>query len=50
MSELLGRRVHLQRGWEYLRALEMRRRRPRPQHQEADLDEQQAWKKKWRRP
>lgn len=50
MSELLGRRVHPQRGWEYLRALEMRRRRPRPQHQEADLDEQQAWKKKWRRP
>ncbi len=50
MSELLGRHVHPQRGWEYLRAMEMRRRRPRPQHQETDPAEQEAWKKKWRRP
>jgi transposase len=50
MSELLGHPVHPQRGWEYLRAMEMRRRRPRPSHVEADPQEQEAWKKNWRRP
>lgn len=50
MSQLLGRPIHPQRGWEYLRALEMRRRRPRPEHQEADPVEQEAWKKNCRRP
>jgi transposase len=50
MSELLGRRVHPQRGWEYLRSLGMRLRRPRPQHEESDDQVQQAWKKNWRRP
>lgn len=50
MSELLGRRVHPQRGWEYLRSLGMRLRRPRPQHEESDDAVQQAWKKNWRRP
>jgi transposase len=46
MSELLGRPVAPQRGWDYLKGLEMRLRRPRPEHQEATLEEQQAWKKK----
>jgi transposase len=50
MSELLGRRVHPQRGWEYLRSLGMRLRRPRPQHEESNDEVQQAWKKNWRRP
>lgn len=50
MSEQLERPVHPQRGWEYLRAMQMRRRRPRPTHQEADPAEQEAWKKNWRRP
>lgn len=50
MSELLGRLVLPQRGWEYLRALEMRRRRPRPEHEDTDMVEQQQWKKNWRRP
>ena len=50
MGELLGYQVHPQRGWEYLRAMEMRRRRPRPLHEEADPQEQEAWKKNWRRP
>lgn len=49
MSELLGNPVHPQRGWEYLRAMEMRLRRPRPTHQEADPLEQDRWKKNWRR-
>lgn len=49
MSEMLEQPIHPQRGWEYLRALEMRRRRPRPEHEEADPNEQQQWKKKWRR-
>ena len=35
MSELLGRPVAPQRGWEYLKGLEMRLRHPRPQHSEA---------------
>lgn len=49
MSDLLGHPVHPQRSWEYLRAMEMRLRRPRPVHQEADPVEQQRWKKNWRR-
>ena len=50
ISELLGRKIHPQRGWEYLRGMEMRRRRPRPAHTESDPEEQERWKKKWRRP
>lgn len=49
MSEILDRPIHPQRGWEYLRGMEMRLRRPRPEHQETDIATQQAWKKKWRR-
>ena len=50
MSELLGREVAPQRGWEYLNCLEFRRRRPRPAHAESDPAEQENWKKNWRRP
>jgi hypothetical protein len=50
MSELLGHPVHPQRGWECLRGLEMRRRRPRPMHQDTDPSKQEAWKKNWRKP
>lgn len=50
MSQLLGRKIHPQRGWEYLRAMELRLRRPRPEHQESDPAAQEAWKKNWRRP
>lgn len=50
MSQILGHPVHPQRGWDYLRAMDMRRRRPRPMHQDTDPAEQQAWKKNWRRP
>ena len=41
MSEQLEKPIHLQRGWEYRRAMEMRRRRPRPAHEQADFEEQQ---------
>jgi hypothetical protein len=37
MSELLGREVAPQRGWEYLRILEYVRRRPHPAHSSSDL-------------
>jgi transposase len=50
ISELIGRKVSPQRGWEYLRALEMRRRRPRPEHEDTDMVEHIQWKKNWRRP
>ena len=46
ISELLGRRVSPQRGWEYLRQMRFRLRTPRPEHEEADPVEQEAWKKK----
>jgi transposase len=46
MSELLGRPVSPQRGWEYLKGLEFRLRRPRPHHQKSSWEEQEEWKKK----
>ena len=46
MSNLLGRKVSPQRGWEYLKSLRLRLRVPRPEHQESDPVEQEAWKKK----
>lgn len=49
MSQLLGKKVFPQRGWEYLRSLEYVRRRPRPAHVESDEIEQLAWKKNFRR-
>ena len=36
MSDLLGRPIHPQRGWEYLKSLGMRRRCPRPAHTQSD--------------
>ncbi|MBD2012384.1 winged helix-turn-helix domain-containing protein [Microcoleus vaginatus] len=35
----------VQRGWDYLRSLEFRLRIPRPEHDLADLEVQEAWKK-----
>jgi transposase len=46
MSELLGRKVSPQRGWEYLKGLEYRLRRPRPHHEKSSWEEQEEWKKK----
>ena len=45
MSELLGRPIAPQRGWDYLKVLEMRPRRPGPAHQESEPEVQEAWKK-----
>lgn len=45
MSQILERLIHPQRGWDYLRLMEMRLRRPRPEHQESNPVEQKAWKK-----
>lgn len=50
MSELLGRKIAPQRGWDYLKGLEYVRRRPRPEHQQSSLLEQQQWKKNWSKP
>ena len=33
-------------GWEYLKGLRLRLRVPRPEHQDADPQQQEAWKKK----
>jgi transposase len=45
MSNLLDRPVSVQRGWDYLRSLELRLRVPRPEHELSDPDIQEAWKK-----
>jgi hypothetical protein len=39
-----GRRVGVQTGWRYLRRLDWRRYRPRPQHVKADPEAQAAFK------
>jgi transposase len=46
LSELLGVTISRQQGWEYLKQMEYRLRVPRPQHQQADLELQEDWKKK----
>jgi transposase len=46
MSEVLDRKIHPQRGWEYLKQMEFRLRVPRPEHQKQDPVEQEAWEKK----
>lgn len=45
MSELLGRPIHPQRGWEYLKAMGLRLCRPRPSHIDSDPEAQAQWKK-----
>ncbi len=45
IAQLLGRPVARQRGWEYLRQMRLRLRVPRPQHHEADPQQQEEWKK-----
>jgi len=48
MSNLLERPVSVQRGSDYLRSLEFRLGLPRPEHDLASLEVQEAWKKKLR--
>ncbi len=45
MSQVLERRVHPQRGWEFLKRWEHRLRVPRPEHYCSDRIEQLEWKK-----
>lgn len=45
MSEKLARKVAVQRGWDYLKKLDMVRRKPRPRHIKADEQEQASFKK-----
>jgi transposase len=46
MSQLLGRPIGRQRGWEYLKAMEYRLRVPRPENPDADPAVQADWEKK----
>lgn len=46
LLEAFGISVSRQQGWVYLKQMEFRLRVPRPEHQEADLEAQEEWKKK----
>lgn len=50
MAEQLGRPVHPQRGWEWLRRLGFTSKSPRPHHAKADLAAQAAFKKTFLTP
>lgn len=43
MSRQLGHSVHPQRGWEYLRRLDMTLQKPRPKHPEGDPAAQESF-------
>ncbi len=45
MSRLLDKPVSVQRGWDYLKAYELRLKVPRPEHNTSDSAEQENWKK-----
>ncbi|BAZ32140.1 hypothetical protein NIES4074_46420 [Cylindrospermum sp. NIES-4074] len=45
LSELTGQKIDRRRGWEYLRQMTFRLRVTRPEHGQADLIEQEDWKK-----
>jgi transposase len=45
MEDVLDRKVHIQRGWEYLRRAEKTLRRPRPHHADGSWEEQETYKK-----
>ncbi len=45
ISQLLDRPVSVQRGWDYLKAYELRLKVPRRAHCESDPVEQENWKK-----
>ena len=46
LHEAFGISVSRQPGWVYLKQMEFRLRVPRPEHQEADWEAQEEWKKK----
>ena len=45
MSQQLGRPISAKLGWVYLVRLDGKRRTPRPRHVQADLAQQEAFKK-----
>ncbi len=45
MGKQLGRTVHPQRGWEYLKRVGFSLQMPRPRHHKADLAQQEAFKR-----
>jgi hypothetical protein len=45
LSQLIGQPISRQQGWEDLKQMRMRLPVPRLQHQEADPEEQEGWKK-----
>jgi transposase len=45
MSQTLGRPIHLQRGWEWMRRLGFTPQWPRPRETRADAEAQEAFKK-----
>ena len=46
MADKLGRKVHVQRGWEVLQRLNYRSYVPRPQHAKAEQAAQEAFQQK----
>ena len=49
MSQLLDKPVSVQRGWDYLKAYELKLKVPRPAHSESDPFIQEEWKKNSRK-
>ena len=45
IAKTIGREIHPQRGWDYLRELGFTLKRPRPRHAKADAAAQAAFKK-----
>jgi transposase len=45
MEESTGKRIHVQRGWEYLKKLGFSLKRLRPRHEKASAEQQVAFKK-----
>jgi transposase len=50
MSQQLGRKVHVQRGYEWLAKLKFSLQVARPTHQEANAEDQRVFKKSSRKP
>ncbi|WP_375539714.1 winged helix-turn-helix domain-containing protein [Oscillatoria sp. FACHB-1407] len=46
LSQVLGQSISRQQGWEYLKQMKLRLRGTRPQHQESDVEAQEACEKK----
>src|SRR3972149_8685123 len=49
MSAQTGCKIHIQRGWEYMRSLGFTLQRPRPRHAKANAEAQAVFKKNFRR-